>query len=64
MESNAAVLIGMAAVAFTALAAFAVYRWRQRRRAHQVEKGVKAYLCGRYGGVPEGLDINDCDDPL
>jgi MYXO-CTERM domain-containing protein len=47
-----------------ALAAFAAYRWRQRRRILQVKEWVKDYLLTRYGEVPGHLDINCSDDSL
>jgi hypothetical protein len=64
MNGNAEVLIGVAALVFTALAAFAAYRWRQRRRVLRVKEWMKGYLLTRYGEVPDRLDINCSDDPL
>ena len=58
------VLIGMAALALTALAAFAVYRQLQRKRVRRVEQWVKDYLSVRPGGQPSRLTINCSDDPL
>jgi len=64
MDTSAELLIGMAALGFTALAVLVVYRWRQRIRARRVEQWVKDYLRDRYGEVPESLSINCSDDPL
>ena len=64
MEHSAQVLVGMAALGLTALAAFAVYRWRQKERIRRVEKWVKDYLCVRYGELPNHLSINCSDDLL
>ena len=47
-----------------ALAAFAVYRWRQQRRVRRVEGRVKGYLSERYGEVPKRLSIHRTDDTL
>jgi hypothetical protein len=62
MERNTEVLIGIAALAVTALAAFALYRWWQRKRARRVEGWVSGYLSARYGRVPENLSVNCSDD--
>src|SRR5262245_32683173 len=62
METSAQALVGMAALALAALAAFAVYRWRQRQRVRQVETWVKDYLVARYGVLPKDLHINCSDD--
>jgi hypothetical protein len=64
METRVVALIGMAVLLFAALAAVALYRWRQRKRVHRVEGRVKDYLLGRYGGLPSRLNINCSDDPL
>jgi hypothetical protein len=64
MEKSAEVLIGMAALGFTVVAAFVVYRWRQRKRIRRVEEWVKDYLCLRYGELPNPLSINCSDDAL
>jgi hypothetical protein len=64
MERSTAVLIGMATLGLVALAAFAVYRRRQRHRVRRVEGWVKDYLCARYGELPNRLSINCSDDPL
>jgi hypothetical protein len=64
MEKSAEVLIGMAVLGLTAVAAFVVYRWRQKKRVHRVEKWVKEYLCVRYGELPNPLSINCSVDPL
>ena len=47
-----------------ALAAFASYRWQQRKRVRSVEGRVREYLVSRYGGLPDRLDINCSEDPL
>jgi hypothetical protein len=64
MDRTTQVLIGVVALVFTALAAFAVHRWRQRRRVLRVKEWVKSYLLTRYGEEPGHLDINCSDDPL
>ena len=64
MERSIEVLMGMAAAALAALAAFAVYRWRQRKRVRQAETWVNAYLSTRYGELAAGPSINCSDDPL
>jgi hypothetical protein len=64
MGKSEGALIGMAVMAFVALAAFAVYRWGQRNRVRQIERSVKDYLMVRYGELPSDLNINCSDDPL
>jgi hypothetical protein len=64
MGSSAELVIGMAGLVATALAAFAVYRWRQRQRVRQVERWVREYLAVRYGALPNHPSINCSDDPL
>jgi len=64
MARNTEALIGMAALALTALAAFAVYRWWMRQRVLPVRAGVGGWLSDRYGGLPKGLSIDCSDDPL
>jgi hypothetical protein len=64
MQSNIAVLIGMAALALMALAAFGVYLWRQRQRVRRAEVWVRDFLFARYGVLPDNLNINCSDDPL
>ncbi len=64
MDRSVEALIGMAGLALLALAAFAVYRWRQRERVRRVEWWVKDYLVTRYGGVPQDLHIHCTDDQL
>ena len=54
----------MAAVGIAGLIAFAIYRWRQRRRVHFVEGWVKKYLSERYGELPDPLRIDCSDDRL
>ena len=63
MDNSVEVLIGMAGLAVTALAAFALYRWRQQSRARRVGRWVEDYLSAREGGRPKHLDIN-CSDKL
>ena len=62
MAGSTAVLIAM--VAFTAVAAFAVYRWWQRRRVLRVEQWIKEYLSVHYGALPDHVNINCSDDRL
>src|SRR3954452_25172649 len=62
MDAGTAVLVG--AVATGALAAFAVYRWRMRRRARRVDGWVRDYLAGHYGRLPAGLHVDCSDDGL
>lgn len=64
MDKTTEVLIEMAALMLTALVAFAVYKWWQRRHVHRVEGWVKEYLVVRYGEVPPQLHINCSDDRL
>ena len=64
MANSAVVLIGMAAVGLTAVAAFMVYRWWQKKRIHRVETWVKDYVSLHYGELPNPLTINCSDDPL
>jgi hypothetical protein len=64
MEKGAIVLVGMAALGLTAVAAFVVYRWRQKSRVRRVEGWVKEYLCVRYGELPDPLSINCSEDLL
>ena len=64
MDKNAEVLIGVVALVFAVVAAFAGYRWRQRGRARRVEQWVRGYLRTRYGELPDALTINCSDDPL
>ena len=58
------VLIWVAALAAVALAAFVLYRWRQREHVRQVGARVKEFLIARYGQLPEHLHINCSNDPL
>src|SRR5207244_873236 len=53
VEKSIEVLAGMAA-ALAALAAFAVYRWQERKRVRQAETWVNAYRSTRYGELPTG----------
>jgi hypothetical protein len=64
MANSEQVLIGMAVVVVTCLAAFPVYRWWQQKRVRQVETWVKEYLFGRYGELPNHLHINCSHDLL
>src|SRR5437879_3622257 len=57
-------LIGAAVLVPALLAAFAVYRWRQRERGRQVDGRVKDFLSSRYGELPSDLNVNSSDDPL
>jgi len=49
---------------FLALAAFAVYRWRQERRVDRITTWVTEYVLAHYGQVPAPLQINCTDDHL
>jgi hypothetical protein len=64
MDTGVPALIGMAAALVAALAAFVLYRWRQRRGVRRVERWVAEYLAARYGALPGGLHINCSDDRL
>ena len=64
MNGNSGMLIVVTALAFTAIAALAAYRWRQRLRVRHVEEWITAYLRTRYGLAPGGVKINCSDDPL
>ena len=64
MDRNIQVLIGMAAIAALALAAFTLYRWVCRRRIRRIEQSVREYLVSRYGNQPGRLAVNCSDDPL
>ncbi len=63
MENNTEVLIAVAVLTLTALAAWILYRWQQRKRVHRVEEWVKDYLYIRYGELPNALRI-DCSEDL
>jgi hypothetical protein len=63
MDNGGGTLVGIA-LALVALAAFAFYRWHQRKRVSWVQGRVREYLVARYGGLPNHLDINCSDDPL
>jgi hypothetical protein len=58
METGTVALIGMAGLAFAALAAVAWYRVRQRKHVRQVGTWVTDYLVARYGELPDHLNIN------
>src|SRR4051794_17405687 len=62
MYPGTAVFVGLVVAA--ALAAFAGYRWRMRRRVRRVEGWVREYLVGRYGRLPGDLHIDCSDDEL
>ncbi len=64
MERSAEILIGMAALGLAAIAACAIYRWRQRKRVRRIKRWVKDYLSVRYGALPNSLSINCSDDLL
>jgi hypothetical protein len=63
MDRTVEVLIG-GAVLVALLAAFALYRRRQRSRVQRVTRWVEGYLSDRYGAVPSLLCIHCSDDPL
>jgi hypothetical protein len=54
----------IALLVFSALAAFAVYKWCQRRRVLRVERWGKDFLSLRYGQLPDHPNINCSDDRL
>lgn len=62
--NSAEVLTGMVVLAVAAMAAFACYRWQQRRRVRGVKKWVEDYLTRREGGPPSRLHINCSEDRL
>lgn len=64
MESSAVMLMEIAGLGLSAMAAFVVYRWWQKKRTRRIETWVKDYLCIRYGELPNPLSINCSDDPL
>ena len=64
MDTTTEVLIGMAALGLSAVAAPVVYRWRQRKSIRRVEEWVKNYLCVHYGELPNPLSIHCSADPL
>jgi hypothetical protein len=63
MSKSDALWVGLAALVLAALA-FAVYRWRRRRRARHVLAQVRAYLAGRYESLPDPFHVHCSDDPL
>ncbi len=63
MGSTEAIVV-MAALALAALAGFAAYRQKVRRRARRVGAWVTGYLSDRYGGPLPGLAVHCSDDPL
>ncbi len=64
MDNSVEALVLIAASALVALAAFALYRWQQRKRVRRVEGWVGGYLVARYGELPDHLNINCSDDRL
>jgi hypothetical protein len=64
MGNGVEAYVGAAALALSALAAFAFYRWRMRERSRRVKEWVTNYLVGRHGSPLVGLHINCSDDPL
>jgi hypothetical protein len=64
MDKATEVLTGVAAAAVAALAAFAVYRWRQRKRFRSVKTWIKTYVAEHYDGTVADLRIDCSDDPL
>ena len=64
MESSEQLLIGMAVLVPTCLAAFPVYRWWEQKCVRQIETWVKEFLLGRYGALPNHLYINCSHDRL
>jgi hypothetical protein len=63
MDNRGGTLV-VIALALVALAAFAFYRWHQRKRVSWVQGRVREYLVARYGVLPTHLDINCSEDPL
>jgi hypothetical protein len=64
MDQTTELLTGVAAAAVAALAAFAIYRWRQRERVRSVKTWVKTYVADHYDGTAANLRIDCSDDPL
>jgi hypothetical protein len=64
MDNSVTVLLWVAAGSVAGLVAFALYRWRQRRRVRRVERWVGEYLSARYGELPSPLHVNCSDDRL
>jgi hypothetical protein len=62
MHPATAAFLGVVAAA--ALAAFAVYRWRQRKRIRRIKDWVDAYVVDRYHKLPGDLHVNCSDDTL
>jgi hypothetical protein len=62
MGNGLEVFVGVAAL--SALAAFALYRWRMRERARRIKEWVTDYLIARHGAPLVNLRINCSDDPL
>jgi hypothetical protein len=58
MDQTTELLTGVAAAAVAALAAFAIYRWRQRERVRSVKTWVKTYVADHYDGTAANLRID------
>ena len=64
MDRNVEVLIGIAGLAVLALAGFAVWKWRQQKRALEVDRCVREYLTKRDGQLGDDLHIHCTADEL
>jgi hypothetical protein len=61
--TNATPVISGVAGVVAAIASFAVYRWRQRKR-DRIKTWICEFLAARCGHVPEDLNVNCSDDPF
>jgi len=64
MHNSVEVLIGMAALAIIAMAAFVAFASWQKHRHQQIVKWVQSFLSVRYGALPGALHINCSNDRL
>jgi hypothetical protein len=62
VDRTTLITIGVAVLTLAGLAGYALYRWRQRRRALLVGGWVRRHLGARFGAVPADLRINCSDD--
>jgi len=61
---NALQVLVPAVLVVTALAALALYRWRQHVRTRRVGLRVNEYLVARCGTLPTSLHVDCSNDPL